>query len=151
MTAKKCTKKRDARAKLLFCLSNYFFFDVLAAVAIVVAKAPYCPTHGGSARKGYLFQASGLWKGRVGVILVNCNQSTNNKLGIRCFTFIWYNTCWFLHPHLLSLGPIGQNNLAVLTGQGRMACYDKYTIHSFRTCWTTVFLNKQPECRYSVR
>ena len=29
-------KTRDARAKLLFCI-----FDVLAAVAIVVAKAPY--------------------------------------------------------------------------------------------------------------
>ena len=35
--AKKCTKERDARAKLLlFC-----FFDVLFAVAVVVAKAPY--------------------------------------------------------------------------------------------------------------
>ena len=44
------------------CFANqtYYFFDVLAAVAIVVAKAPYCPIHGGSARKGYLFQASGL-------------------------------------------------------------------------------------------
>ena len=25
-TAKKCTKKRDARTKLLFCLSTYYFF-----------------------------------------------------------------------------------------------------------------------------
>ena len=39
---KKCTKKRDARAKLLFCVLNLLFFlDVLAAVAVVVAKAPY--------------------------------------------------------------------------------------------------------------
>ena len=36
-TVKKCTKKRDARAKLLFCVIN---FDVLVAVALVVAKAP---------------------------------------------------------------------------------------------------------------
>ena len=44
------------------CFANqtYYFFDVLAAVAIVVAKALYCPIQGGSARKGYLFQASGL-------------------------------------------------------------------------------------------
>ena len=33
-TAKKCTKKSDARAKLLFC---YRFFAVLVAVAVVVA------------------------------------------------------------------------------------------------------------------
>ena len=39
---KKCTKKRDARAKLLFCVINLLvFLDVLAAVAVVVAKAPY--------------------------------------------------------------------------------------------------------------
>ena len=36
MTAKKCTKKRDARAELLFC-----FFHVLIAVAVVVAYAPW--------------------------------------------------------------------------------------------------------------
>ena len=36
-----CTKKRDARAKVLFCLISLdCFFDVLAAFAVVVAKAP---------------------------------------------------------------------------------------------------------------
>ena len=34
--AKKCTKKRDARAKLLFCQSqNPLFFAVLVAVVVV--------------------------------------------------------------------------------------------------------------------
>ena len=37
----KCTKKRDVRAKLLFCVINLLLFDVLVAVAVVVAKAPY--------------------------------------------------------------------------------------------------------------
>ena len=32
--------KREARAKLLFCLINLCFFDVLIAVTVVVAKAP---------------------------------------------------------------------------------------------------------------
>ena len=32
---KKCTKKRDAGARLLFWLLNYCFFDVLVAVAVV--------------------------------------------------------------------------------------------------------------------
>ena len=37
-TAKKCTKKRDARAKFLFCyLYTDCFFAVLVAVAVVVA------------------------------------------------------------------------------------------------------------------
>ena len=36
--AKKCTKKRDARAKLLFCKDKPIaFFTVLVAVAVVVA------------------------------------------------------------------------------------------------------------------
>ena len=35
-TGKKCTKKRDARANLLFCLLNLLgFFDVLVAVRVV--------------------------------------------------------------------------------------------------------------------
>ena len=33
-------KKRDARAKLLFCVINLLLFDVLVAVAVVVVKAP---------------------------------------------------------------------------------------------------------------
>ena len=33
------TKKRDARAKLLLCLINHCFFDVLATAAAAVAKA----------------------------------------------------------------------------------------------------------------
>jgi len=39
VTAKKCTKKRDARANLLFCQTTetYCFFDVLVDVAVVVA------------------------------------------------------------------------------------------------------------------
>ena len=41
MTAKKCTKKRAARAKLLFCLTKYCFYDILLAVIDVVAKNPY--------------------------------------------------------------------------------------------------------------
>ena len=40
-TVKKCTKKRDARAKLLFWVINLLLFDVLVAVAVVVAKGPY--------------------------------------------------------------------------------------------------------------
>ena len=36
MTAKKCTKKRDARAKLLLILT-YCFFDVPVAVAVVAS------------------------------------------------------------------------------------------------------------------
>ena len=40
--AKKCTKKRDARAKLLFANLNLLgFFAVLVAVADVVASASY--------------------------------------------------------------------------------------------------------------
>ena len=43
VTAKKCTKKRDARAELLFCQSilNLLFFAVLVDVAVVFAQAPY--------------------------------------------------------------------------------------------------------------
>ena len=38
VTAKKCTKKRDARrANLLFCLNLYCCFEVLVAVAVAVA------------------------------------------------------------------------------------------------------------------
>ena len=33
-------KKCDARAKLFFCVINLLFFDVLVALAVVVAKAP---------------------------------------------------------------------------------------------------------------
>ena len=45
MTARECTKKRDARAKLLFCQSKPIdFFAVLDAVAVVVAWAPYNAT-----------------------------------------------------------------------------------------------------------
>ena len=47
MTAKKCTKKCAARAKLLFCLSNLLLFEVAAAVAVVVAKVPYLVDPGG--------------------------------------------------------------------------------------------------------
>ena len=40
-TAKKCAKKCDARATLLFCLLNLlFFFDVLVAVASSDLTAP---------------------------------------------------------------------------------------------------------------
>ena len=40
MTAKKCTRKSDARAKLLFYLFN--LFDVLVAVAVVASfKIPF--------------------------------------------------------------------------------------------------------------
>ena len=34
-TAKNCTKKRDARVKLLFWLLNLLLFDVLVDVAVV--------------------------------------------------------------------------------------------------------------------
>ena len=34
-TAKNCTKKRDARAKLSFWLLDLLLFDVLVAVAVV--------------------------------------------------------------------------------------------------------------------
>ena len=34
-TANNCTKKRDARVKLLFWLLNLLLFDVLVAVAVV--------------------------------------------------------------------------------------------------------------------
>ena len=37
MTAKKRTKKRDARAKLLFCPSKPIATDVLVEVAVVFA------------------------------------------------------------------------------------------------------------------
>ena len=36
-TAKKCTKKRDARAELLFCSLNLLLFDVLLAVAVLIS------------------------------------------------------------------------------------------------------------------
>ena len=36
-TAKKCIKKRDARAELLFCSLNLLFFDVPIAIAVVVS------------------------------------------------------------------------------------------------------------------
>ena len=41
VAAKKCTKKRDARAaELLFPIQAYRFFAVLVDVAVVVAKLP---------------------------------------------------------------------------------------------------------------
>ena len=42
VTAKKCTKKCNARVELLFWLLSLLFIDVLVAVAVVVAKTPYC-------------------------------------------------------------------------------------------------------------
>ena len=36
-TSKKCTKKRDARAELLFWLQNQLFFDVVVVVVVVVS------------------------------------------------------------------------------------------------------------------
>ena len=38
-TATKCTKKCDARAKLLFCQLNLVLFDVAVAVAVTVTVA----------------------------------------------------------------------------------------------------------------
>ena len=38
MKAKKCTKKRDARAELLFSSSNLLFFDVPVAVVAVIGS-----------------------------------------------------------------------------------------------------------------
>ena len=42
VTAKKCTKKRDARANLSVVLLNKLivFFGVIVAVAVAVAKTP---------------------------------------------------------------------------------------------------------------
>ena len=37
-----CVKKRDARAELLFCLYHKLYFDVIVAVALVVASTPCC-------------------------------------------------------------------------------------------------------------
>ena len=37
-----CDKKRDARAELLFCLYHKLYFDVIVAVALVVALTPCC-------------------------------------------------------------------------------------------------------------
>ena len=39
-TSKKCTKKRDARAELLFWSLNLLFFEVVFVVVVVVAKLP---------------------------------------------------------------------------------------------------------------
>ena len=36
-TSKKCTKKRDARAELLFWSLNLLFFEVVVVVVVVVA------------------------------------------------------------------------------------------------------------------
>ena len=42
-TSEKCTKKRDARAELLFGSWNLLFFEAVdVVVVVVVAKAPYC-------------------------------------------------------------------------------------------------------------
>ena len=41
VTAKKCTKTCAARASSCFAGGTYCFFDVLAAVAVVVATAPF--------------------------------------------------------------------------------------------------------------
>ena len=38
---KKCTEKRDARAKLLLANKTCCLLEILAAVAVVVAEAPY--------------------------------------------------------------------------------------------------------------
>ena len=38
--AKKCTKKRDARAKMLFACKTFCFFDDLIAVRVVDLKVP---------------------------------------------------------------------------------------------------------------
>ena len=34
--AKKWTKKRDARAKVMFCYLNFLLFAILVAIAIIV-------------------------------------------------------------------------------------------------------------------
>ena len=46
-TRNNCTKKCEARAKLLFCLLNVLFFDVLVAVRIVGSLSPYYSLRGG--------------------------------------------------------------------------------------------------------
>ena len=40
VTAKKCNKKCNARAELLFWLLSLLFFDVFVAITVVVAKTP---------------------------------------------------------------------------------------------------------------
>ena len=40
-TSKKCTKKRDARAELLFWSLNLLSLEVVVVVVVVVAKAPF--------------------------------------------------------------------------------------------------------------
>ena len=52
-TAKKCTKRRDARAELLFSLLKLLFFDVAVAVAFVVSKGPSYPPCNPSRYAGY--------------------------------------------------------------------------------------------------
>ena len=70
--AKKCTKKGNARAELLFLLISLLIFEVVDAVAVVVAKALYLPR-----RNVYLvFYGTKLiimgseWKGLIN----NCRQ-----------------------------------------------------------------------------
>ena len=56
------------------------------------------------------------------------------KIGTNCYPLLW--------------------TLAVLSGQAQISWLvghnDKYTLQHIRIPWTTVLLNKQPECRYRV-
>ena len=56
------------------------------------------------------------------------------KIGKNCYPLLW--------------------TLAVLSGQAQISWLvrhnDKYTLQHIRIPWTTVLLNKQPECRYRV-
>ena len=66
--AKKCTKKCDARAKLLFCLLNLFFlFDVLVAVASMDLKVAY---ELASTLKPYFAMLGGKYKSRFSHSLI---------------------------------------------------------------------------------
>ena len=59
MTATKCTRKANARAELLFWLLSELFFDVLVAVAVVVAKAPYSVLEKTSVARENCFETTG--------------------------------------------------------------------------------------------
>ena len=69
MTAKKCTKKHDARAKLLFCLINLLLLYDLVAVA--VAKAPYYKNKGDVRYQGINFKIP---------LKFNYNQESRSQL-----------------------------------------------------------------------
>lgn len=117
MTAKKCRKKTWCKCKVVVLqIKPIAFFDVLAAVALVLAKAPY--SHFDlSQRNAYL-----LWNFMISQIL--------DFIYIEWFWFLFL-VAWHCENHIVNLaGHKGLTVSVVSLNRREIIKWDKKNVHS---------------------